>query len=241
MRCKSACRRAVIHRQRRRQTWPGGRDDPGRGQKGRRVDLIALASHGYTGLARFLHGSVAAEIAPQRPNAAADSTRRRRRRHSDRLIEFHANRLWPYPIPASGTLARRRSDSAEDLQLELHLLPAWSFDAADQRAREYIPREAILAEIQATLAHHAPGEIDHISFVGSGEPTLHSGLGWMIRAVRQITTIPVAVITNGVLLHRADVRAELLAADIVMPTVSAGTAALYQRIHRPTQTPPLCA
>lgn len=98
---------------------------------------------------------------------------------------------------------------------------------------EYIPRETILAEIQATLAHHAPGEIDHISFVGSGEPTLHSGLGWMIRAVKQITTIPVAIITNGVLLHRADVRAELLAADIVMPTVSAGTAALYQRIHRP--------
>lgn len=26
------------------------------------VDLIALASHGYTGLAHFLHGSVAAEI-----------------------------------------------------------------------------------------------------------------------------------------------------------------------------------
>ncbi len=26
------------------------------------VDLIALASHGYSGLARFLHGSVAAEI-----------------------------------------------------------------------------------------------------------------------------------------------------------------------------------
>jgi len=98
--------------------------------------------------------------------------------------------------------------------------------------REYIPREAILAEIQETLAHHS-SEIDYISFVGSGEPTLHSGLGWLIRAVKAITTIPVAVITNGVLLHRADVRQELLAADVVMPTVSAGTAELYRRIHRP--------
>lgn len=98
--------------------------------------------------------------------------------------------------------------------------------------REYIPREAILAEIQETLAHHS-SEIDYISFVGSGEPTLHSGLGWLIRAVKSITTIPVAVITNGVLLHRADVRQELLAADVVMPTVSAGTAELYRRIHRP--------
>lgn len=98
--------------------------------------------------------------------------------------------------------------------------------------REYIPREAILAEIQETLTHHS-SEIDYISFVGSGEPTLHGGLGWLIRAVKAITTIPVAVITNGVLLHRADVRQELLAADVVMPTVSAGTAELYRRIHRP--------
>jgi len=99
--------------------------------------------------------------------------------------------------------------------------------------REYIPREVILAEIQATLARHAAGEIDHISFVGSGEPTLHIGLGWLIRRVKQLTPIPVAVITNGALLHRADVREELLAADIVMPTVSAGTPELYRQIHRP--------
>ena len=85
--------------------------------------------------------------------------------------------------------------------------------------REYIPREVILAEIQATLARHAAGEIDHISFVGSGEPTLHSGLGWLIRCVKQLTPIPVAVITNGALLYCADVREELLAADIVMPDV----------------------
>lgn len=30
--------------------------------KNEQVDLIAMASHGYTGLARFLHGSVAAEV-----------------------------------------------------------------------------------------------------------------------------------------------------------------------------------
>jgi wyosine [tRNA(Phe)-imidazoG37] synthetase (radical SAM superfamily) len=43
----------------------------------------------------------------------------------------------------------------------------------------------------------------------------------------------VAVITNGVLLHRPEVRDDLLAADVVMPTLSAGSAALYKRIHRP--------
>ncbi len=98
--------------------------------------------------------------------------------------------------------------------------------------REYIPREAILAEVEEALAHHDADAIDYISLVGSGEPTLHSALGWLIRAIKERTTIPVAVITNGALMHREDVRAELVAADVVMPTVSAGTAELYRRIHR---------
>ncbi|MBW7884817.1 MAG: radical SAM protein [Caldilineaceae bacterium] len=107
-----------------------------------------------------------------------------------------------------------------------------SMPLTNQR-QEYVPREAILQEIAAALAHHGPGEIDFISFVGSGEPTLHSGLGWLIRAVKDTTEIPVAVITNGALLYRPEVRGDLLPANVVMPTVSAGSPAIYKRIHRP--------
>jgi wyosine [tRNA(Phe)-imidazoG37] synthetase (radical SAM superfamily) len=99
--------------------------------------------------------------------------------------------------------------------------------------REYVPRQAVLDELAAVLAHHVPGEIDFVSFVGSGEPTLNSELGWMIREVKALTCIPVAVITNGVLLHMPGVRHDLVAADVVMPTLSAGSADLYKRIHRP--------
>lgn len=99
--------------------------------------------------------------------------------------------------------------------------------------RSYAPAAAVLAEVQAALAAHAPGEIEFISFVGSGEPTLHSGLGAMIRAVKELTRIPVAVITNGALLYLDAVRADLLAADVVMPTLSVGNAALHRAIHRP--------
>lgn len=42
-----------------------------------------------------------------------------------------------------------------------------------------------------------------------------------------------AVITNGSLLHLAQVRRELAAADAVLPTLDAGDAALFQRINRP--------
>lgn len=98
---------------------------------------------------------------------------------------------------------------------------------------EYVPRQEIMDELAAVLDAHGPGEIDYITFVGSGEPTLHSGLGWLIRAVKALTDIPVAVITNGALLYRPDVRRELLPAHVVMPTLSAGNPDLYKLIHRP--------
>ncbi len=55
----------------------------------------------------------------------------------------------------------------------------------------------------------------------------------MIRDVKYATSLPVAVLTNGSLLYRAEVREELLAADAVLPTLDAGTEDVYQRVNRP--------
>lgn len=98
--------------------------------------------------------------------------------------------------------------------------------------REYVPRQAVLAELRQTLAGDV-GPIDWVSFVGSGEPTLHAGLGWMIRAAKAQSDLPVAVITNGSLLYLPEVREELCAADLVMPTLTAADEAVFRRIHRP--------
>jgi len=99
--------------------------------------------------------------------------------------------------------------------------------------KEYVPREKLVDEVKTALEEHAPGEIDWVTFVGSGEPTLHSSIGWMIRQVKEITDLPVAVITNGSLLYRAEVREALAAADAVMPSFDAGTPELYRKINRP--------
>jgi len=99
--------------------------------------------------------------------------------------------------------------------------------------KEYIPREEILAQVQVALASHRPEEIDWVTFVGSGEPTLHSGLGNLIRQVKSLTDKPVAVITNGALLYRPEVRQELSAADAVLPSLDAGNHQLYRKINRP--------
>jgi wyosine [tRNA(Phe)-imidazoG37] synthetase (radical SAM superfamily) len=99
--------------------------------------------------------------------------------------------------------------------------------------REYVPEEKILDEVKVALQSHASGEIDWVTFVGSGEPPLHSRLGEMIRHVNSITSLPVAVITNGSLLYLPTVREELSVADAVLPTLDAGTANLYRKINRP--------
>ena len=99
--------------------------------------------------------------------------------------------------------------------------------------REYVSRTEILEQVQEVLASHAPGEIDWITLVGSGETCLHSELGWLINAVKQETEIPVAVITNGSLLHLSEVRYELQAADAVLPSLDAANERLYRKINRP--------
>ena len=101
--------------------------------------------------------------------------------------------------------------------------------------RYYFKNEDILSQVQEALDSHAPGEIDWVTFVGSGETTLHAGLGEMIRAVKDMTTLPVAVITNGSLLYQRSVRQALMAADAVLPSLDAGNPELYRRINRPHQ------
>jgi wyosine [tRNA(Phe)-imidazoG37] synthetase (radical SAM superfamily) len=99
--------------------------------------------------------------------------------------------------------------------------------------RAYYPPGDILEQLVEALAQHQPGQIDWVTFVGSGEPTLHSGLGWLIERVKEITDLPVAVITNGSLLYLPEVRRGLLPADAVLPSLDAGTADLYRQINRP--------
>jgi wyosine [tRNA(Phe)-imidazoG37] synthetase (radical SAM superfamily) len=100
----------------------------------------------------------------------------------------------------------------------------------------YAPAGQIVEEVHRALDAHRSGEVDWVTFVGSGEPTLHESLGWMIRRIKALTATPVAVITNGSLLYRREVREELSVADAVLPSLDAGTDSLYRAINRPHPT-----
>lgn len=106
-----------------------------------------------------------------------------------------------------------------------------STDKRALRRREYFPAEAIVTEVEQALSGRT--NLDHVSFSGSGEPTLNSKLGEIIRAVKQMTSVATAVITNGTLLSLEDVRYDLLAADVVLPSLDAVSKDVFEKIDRP--------
>jgi wyosine [tRNA(Phe)-imidazoG37] synthetase (radical SAM superfamily) len=98
--------------------------------------------------------------------------------------------------------------------------------------REYIPAVAILAELEEYFSGAGPVP-DYVTLAGSGEPTLNLGLGRIIARLKEITTTPVAVLTNGALLSDPEVRRELGQADVILPSLDAVTPELFQTINRP--------
>lgn len=97
--------------------------------------------------------------------------------------------------------------------------------------KDYADNDRILEELQHKLMS---GELpDFISLAGSGEPTLHSSIGDLIRRIKALTTVPVAVLTNGSLLWMPEVQEALLAADLVLPSLDAGDPVTFQLANRP--------
>jgi wyosine [tRNA(Phe)-imidazoG37] synthetase (radical SAM superfamily) len=97
--------------------------------------------------------------------------------------------------------------------------------------KAYVATEDIMAELAPMWA--AADQPDVISLAGSGEPTLNSAIGDVIRSIKQQTDIPVAILTNGSLLWMEEVQEALLAADLVLPSLDAGDDGLFQKINRP--------
>jgi wyosine [tRNA(Phe)-imidazoG37] synthetase (radical SAM superfamily) len=75
--------------------------------------------------------------------------------------------------------------------------------------------------------------IDYVTFSGSGEPTLNKNLGAIIKEVKRHIDIPIAVITNSSLLSVEDVRSDLMNADVILPSLDAGSDETFKRINRP--------
>lgn len=100
--------------------------------------------------------------------------------------------------------------------------------------KEYVPYKKVIEELEHYFAHHSAP--DHITFSGSGEPTLNSKIGDVIDYIKTgvaTNAVSVAVLTNGTLLGNESVRNSLLRADLVIPSLDAASISAFKQINRP--------
>lgn len=99
--------------------------------------------------------------------------------------------------------------------------------------KEYVSFEAVKKELTHYLAHHA--RPDYITFSGSGEPTLNSKIGDVIRFLKdRVPDVPVAVLTNSTLFPQKQVRSDIKNAVVVIPSLDAATEKIFNKINRPS-------
>jgi len=97
--------------------------------------------------------------------------------------------------------------------------------------KEYVHSNQILKELEKFLKEKK--KIDYITFSGSGEPTLNSNIRKMITEIKKMTSIPIAILTNGTLLSHSQVREDLLEADLVIPSLDAISEKVFKEVNRP--------
>ncbi len=100
------------------------------------------------------------------------------------------------------------------------------------KRQEFVPTEEVISQLRQFLSRNKK-PIDVITFSGSGEPTLHSHIGEIIHFLKKHYLYPVCVLTNGTLLDRKSVQRDLMAADIVIPSLDSATLRGFSRINRP--------
>ncbi len=97
--------------------------------------------------------------------------------------------------------------------------------------KEYIAADDILREIEEVLREGK--RIDYITFSGSGEPTLNSEIRRIISRVKELTSIPLAILTNGTLLYQPRMREDLREADLVIPSLDTVSQKIFEMVNRP--------
>ena len=99
--------------------------------------------------------------------------------------------------------------------------------------KEWVPTTDVLAEFDRWAA--AGRSADFITLSGSGEPTMHSRFGDVLRHVKAAGKFKTALLSNGSLMFRPEVRRDAAEADVVKVTLSAWDEDSFRRIHRPAE------
>ncbi|MCD6578107.1 radical SAM protein [bacterium] len=98
--------------------------------------------------------------------------------------------------------------------------------------KEYVPTIDVINELKDYLENNQIP--DYVTFSGSGEPTLHSGIGDIVKFIKSnYPNVKLALLTNGTLLNKVKVKEEVIECDVVLPSLDAATKEDFIKINRP--------
>jgi wyosine [tRNA(Phe)-imidazoG37] synthetase (radical SAM superfamily) len=98
--------------------------------------------------------------------------------------------------------------------------------------QEYVSASDILVELGDYLT--AKPRLDYITFGGSGEPSLNSALGDLVRKIKlDFPAYKTALLTNGTLFYLKEVREAATAFDCVLPSLDAVSEGAFRAVNRP--------
>ena len=76
-------------------------------------------------------------------------------------------------------------------------------------------------------------DLDYITFVPDGEPTLDESLNEHVKAIRELSDKPIAILTNSTLISIKNVRRDLMGFDLVSIKLDAVSEEIWRKINRP--------
>ena len=100
--------------------------------------------------------------------------------------------------------------------------------------KEYKDISKVIMELGEVLSSKL--YLDYVTFSGAGEPTLNSGIGRVVRFLKEKhPEYKVCLITNGTLLGDDQVIRDIQGIDLVIPSLDAADEETYRKINRPCE------
>ena len=101
---------------------------------------------------------------------------------------------------------------------------------------EYVPIANIIHDLGQSLRSYPDPE--YLVLSGTGDPSLYKGMMPLVREIRSLTEVPIAVASSGGVLWRHDVQQNLSHVDVILAKLDAGDMTIYHYINRPIDTVP---
>lgn len=98
--------------------------------------------------------------------------------------------------------------------------------------KEYIALAEVYEELNDYLSEKP--QLDFITFSGSGEPTLHSGLGNVVNYLKKnFPAYKLCLLTNSTLLNDKTLRDQINPIDLIIPSLDTAREECFRRLNRP--------